>query len=96
MVKCEVSRAIPIPVRPPISEVTLTLSLEEAAIIRTILANISGVGPARHVMSKVSEALYDSGINFVHSRYAEIVQGELKYNGSSTEYAKFIEAIQKF
>ncbi len=96
MVKCSVVREIPNPAHLPIKEVTLTLNLEEAAIIRTILANISGVSPARNVMSRVSDALYDSGINFVHSRYAEIVQGELKYNGSSTEYAKFIEAIQKF
>lgn len=94
MTKCNITREIP--VANPIKEVVLTLSLEQAAIIRTILANISGSGHVRHLMRQVSDVLFENGITFVDSDKAKIVASEMSYINSPDEYAKFLEVIKKF
>lgn len=96
MAECSVVREVPIPQHNPIKEVTLTLSLEEACIIRTILANISVEGRARELMAQVASRMYSCGISFVMSKDARILQGDLKFTNDIGEYSKFLEIIKKF
>lgn len=66
------------PITPPIEEVTITMSAQDAQNLMELVSKIGGLGPIRNTINKLSGALYNVGFNYTHGLEIWVNGGYLK------------------